>query len=343
MFSSSVRAAIGASARWVARGLGLAVGMAAAGVGAAEPWLRVRGSERCSVPVGVLAARIRETTIGTPDPRLTVDVSISDGLPTTARVRLALGSRGIGVKELEAPTCAEVLDAVTTVVALALSSESDASELGGPREHSASREDGASPAAAASPADAALPESTRPASAAVADAFAAQNELGRDTGGWRLLLGVGADRGSLSEPTLVVQAGAAVSLGRGEVRALVSYGVPSVREEESDVFSSVHADFGALALDYCRALDAERWVSACAGLELGLRRYSRVEQAAEGARIERERFEPGTSVLGGLAFVYRDAAVQPRLDVMAGRALLGAPAEAPPLGFRAALGAAVQF
>jgi hypothetical protein len=342
MFSSSVRAAVGASARWVALGLGAAVGMAAADAGAAEPWLRVQGSEHCSVPASVLAARIREATIGTPDPLLTVDVSISEGLPTKARVRLALGPRSIGVKELTAPTCAEVLEAITTVVALALSSESDAGELGAPGEDSVTREDGASRDDGGAPADAAWPEPTRPAPAA-ADALAAQDELGRDAGGWRLLLGVGADRGSLSEPTLVVQAGAAVSLGRGEARALVSYGVPSVREEVSDVFSSVHADFGALALDYCRALDAERWVSACVGLELGLRRYSRVEQAAERARIERERFEPSTSVLAGLAFVYRDAAVQPRLDVMAGRALLGAPAEAPPLGFRAALGAAVQF
>jgi hypothetical protein len=338
MFSSSVRAAIGASGRGVALGLGAAVGLAAAEVGAAEPWLRVQGSEHCSVPDRVLAERIREATIGTPDPRLTVDVSLSEGLPTTARVRLALGSRSIGVKELEAPTCAEVLSAVTAVVALALSSDSDASELGAPRDDSTSREDGASPA------DSASPEPTSPAPAAIVDALAAQDDaLGRDERGWRLLLGVGADRGSLSEPTLVAQAGAAVSLGRGEVRAIASYGVPSVREEVSDVFSSVQADFGALALDYCRALDAERWLSACAGLELGLRRYSRVEQAAERARIERERFEPSTSVLAGLAFVYRDATVQPRLDVMAGRALVRAPAEAPPLGFRAALGAAVQF
>jgi hypothetical protein len=330
MSSSSVRAAVGAAVCWVALGMGAGVGVGAANASAAEPWLRVRGSERCSVPARELAERIREATIGTPDPLFVVEVSISDGLPTTARIRLALGSRSIGVKELEASTCAEVLSAVTTVVALALSSESEASELGAPLEDSAS------------PGDGVWTESTGRAPASVADALAAPGEPGRDRRGWRLLLGVGADRGSLSEPTLVVQAGAAVSLGRGEVRALVSYGVPSVREEESDVFSSVHADFGALALDYCRALDAERWVSACAGLEFGLRRYSRVEQA-EGARIERERFEPGTSVLGGLAFVYRDAAVQPRLDVMAGRALLGAPAEAPPLGFRAALGAAVQF
>jgi hypothetical protein len=343
MFSSSVRAAIGASARWVALGMGVAVGMGAADLGAAEPWLRVHDSEHCSVPASALAASILEATLGTPDRLFAVDVSISDGPPTTARVRLALGSRGIGVKELEAPTCAEVLDAITTVVALALSSESDARELGAPPEDSTSREASASPGGAASLGDAASPESTRRAPAPIADALAAHDELGRDTRGWRLLLGVGADRGSLSEPTAVVQAGAAASLGRGEVRALVSYGVPTVREEVSDVFSSVHADFGALALDYCRALDAERWVSACAGLELGLRRYSRVEQAAEEARIERERFEASTSVLAGLAFVYRDATVQPRLDVMSGRALLGAPAEAPLLGFRAALGAAVQF
>jgi len=323
MSSSSARAVVGA-AWWVALGVGAAVGMGAAEAGAANSWLRVRGSERCSVPARVLAACIREATIGTPDPLFAVEVSIADGLPTTARVRLALGSRSIGVKELAAPTCAEVLDAVTTVVALALSSESEASVV----------------APVAPPRRAEL---ERRAPAPVADALAAQGELGRDARGWRLLLRVGADRGSLSEPTAVVQAGAAARLSEGEVRALVSYGVPSVREEVSDVFSSVRADFGALALDYCRGLDAERWVSACAGLELGLRRYSRVEQAAEESRIERERFEPSTSVLAGLALVYRDATVQPQLDVMAGRALLGAPAEAPPLGFRAALGAAVQF
>jgi hypothetical protein len=336
MSSSSARAVVGA-AWWVALGIGAAVGLGAAEAGAAEPGVRVRSSERCSVPARVLAAQIREATIGTPDPLFAVEVSISDGPPTTARVRLALGSRSIGVKELEAPTCAEVLSAVTAVVALALSSESEGSERGAPLEESASREEGAASV------DVVRPEPTRRAPAPVADVLAAQGELGRDPRGWRLLLGVGADRGSLSEPTVVVRAGAAASLGRGEVRALVAYGVPSVREEESEVFSSVRADFGALALDYCHGLDAVRWVSACAGLELGLRRYSRVEQAAEEPRIKSERFEPTTGVLAGLALVYRDATVQPQLDVMAWRALLGAPAEAPPLGFRAALGAAVQF
>jgi hypothetical protein len=366
MSSSSVRAAGGAAVRWAALGIGaaigiaVAIGVAATEVSAAEPWLRVTGSERCSVPARALAARIRETTIGTPDPLFAVHVSISDGTRTSARVRLALGSRSIGVKELEASTCAEVLEAVATVVALALSSESEASVVAPvttPRRAELERERatwavdeprralpelGAMPEQGASVGAASLEPTPRTA-ALPTDALAEPSDPGLDTPGWRLLFGIGADRGSLREPTVVIQAGGAASLGRGELRALASYGVPSVREEVSDVFRRVRADVGALALDYCRGLDAERWVSACAGLELGLRRYSRIEQAAEEPRIEREHFEPSTSVLAGLAFVYRDATVQPQLDVTLRRALLGALAESPALGFRAALGAAVQF
>jgi hypothetical protein len=345
MFSSSARAAAGAAALWAALGAG------ASDVGAVEPWLRFRGSERCSVPAEALALRIRETTIGTPNPELGVEVTLSRGVRTTARVRLVLGSRTIGTKELEARTCDEMLDAITTVVALALTSESEETTVTGataPSRTELQREgqDERREALAelrGSPESVALPEHTRQAPRPPADALAAHGERGPDASRWRALFGVGADRGSLRDATLVVRAGAAAGLGGGELRAVASYGVPSVREEVSDVLRSVHADFGAVALDYCHGLDAQRWVSACAGLELVLRRYSRVDAAPEEPRIETELFEPSTSLLAGLAFVYRDATVQPQLDVTAQRALLGALADAPPLGFRAALGAAVQF
>jgi hypothetical protein len=293
--------------------------------------------------------------MGTPNPELGVEVTISGGVRISALVRLALGSRSIGSKKLEARTCNEVLDAITTVVALALSSESGASavppvtaprraELQRERAREASDEPrGALPERRGWLESVAWPEPARRAPAPPADELAAHDQLGHPANRWRVLLGVGADRGSLSEATLVVRAGAAASLGAGELRAVASYGVPSVREEVSDVFRSVRADFGAAALDYCYGLDAQRWVSACAGLELVLRRYWRVEQAPEEQRTEAERFEPSTSVLAGLAFVYRDATVQPQLDVTVQRSLLGTLAEAPPLGFRAALGAAVQF
>jgi hypothetical protein len=325
MFWSAARVAVRAAACWAVLG-------GTSDVGAAEPWLRFSGSERCSVSPEVLASRIREATLGTPNPELGVEVTISGGVRTTARVRLTLGSLSIGMKELEARTCDEMLDAITTVVALALSSGEEASVV--PPVPAARRAD-------TGLGDVGLPEHT-PAPALPAD-VAAPGELGQGTRGWRVLLGVGADRGSLSEATLVVRAGAAARLGGGELRALASYGVPSVREEVADVLRRVRADFGAVALDYCHGLDAERWVSACGGLELVLRRYSRVEQAPQELRTLTEQFEPSTSVLAGLAFVYRDATVQPQLDVTAWRSLLGTLAEAPPLGFRAALGAAVQF
>jgi len=140
-----------------------------------------------------------------------------------------------------------------------------------------------------------------------------------------------------------VRAAAAARLAQGQLRALAWYGVPSVREVVLDSFERVRADFAALGFDYCHGLDAGRWLSTCAGLELVLRRYSEITQPVDRERTQRERFELGTSALLGLALAYRSGLVQPEFDLSTQLPLLGAAAGAPPLGVRASFSAAVQF
>lgn len=326
MFRNAARAAIEGLACWAALSLG------APEAGAAEPWLRATSTGTCSVTTEVLAERIREATLGTPDPDLQVEVAISGGVRTKALVRLSRDSRSIGTKQLEATTCGEAVDAVTAVVALALSSTSNSA---GPLPASP-----VPPISGSASDSSALSEAPREAAFSPADGLF---DLGRALRRWRLLLGVGADRGSLSDATFVVRAGAAARVGAGELRGVATYGVAHVREEVSDITRRERADFGAAAIDYCHGLEPARWVSVCAGLELLVRRHARAEQGPEQRRIEAERYEPSPSVLGGLALVYRDATVQPGLDLTAQRPLLGALADGPALGFRAAFGVALQF
>jgi len=79
------------------------------------------------------------------------------------------------------------------------------------------------------------------------------------------------------------------------------------------------------------------------GLEVGLTRLSRTEQVPNQPRTEWERLHPTLGAVMSLAFTYRDAPLQPRLDLAARLPIAGGLAEAPPLAFRAAFGAAVPF
>jgi hypothetical protein len=332
-----------------AAGLALVFGLAGV-VGAAHSWLSVRGTGACASSTESLGARILSAVIGTPKPGLRVEVQFGEGAATSARVRLLQGSRSIGRKKLAAPSCEELRDAVVAVVALALSSEPPEA-----RPPLAQREQSVAPPAETrrplEPAPAAAPRlerssaalaSERPPARGIEDvpARGAAHPLLRD---WRLSLGLGADEGTLSESTAVVRAEAAARLPQGELRAVVWYGLPSVRELETDHFERVRADFAALSVDYCLGIDAGRWLSSCAGLEVAVRRYSELSQAAERERIERERLDPGASARLGLAFMYRDASLQPQLDLSAQLPLVGGLAGAPTPGVRATFGAALQF
>ena len=299
---------------------------------ATEGWLTFTGSASCSASPEELASRILELAIGSHDPKLRVEIDMLDGTEdTAAMIRLTLGSRRIGSKKLVAATCEEALDAALAVVALALSSEPRAT---GTAEAAAPVTAPASGAADTTSPAAGLPEGDR-------SVEPGEPRPGTDT--WRLLFAGGVEHGTLAEPTVVVGAGAAASIGRGELRAIGWYGLPSSREEVSAVFESTRSDFAAAALDYCGGIDRERWLGLCGGLEAGLTRLSRVRQAPNQPRTEQEDIGPSLGVVMGLSLAYRDSPLMPRLDLSARLPLVGRLAEAPAVGFRAALGAGMPF
>jgi hypothetical protein len=158
--------------------------------------------------------------------------------------------------------------------------------------------------------------------------------------GWRLLAGLGVDLGTLARPTLLVAGGAALALGRAELRAIGRYGVPSTTEEASVDLERLRVDFGAAALDACWSLDRAGWLSACGGLELSLTRSVRTREAPEEPPSRSKRVEPAFGPLAGLMLVLREVPGQPQLELSAQLPLAG---KAPVPGFRAALGGGMLF
>jgi len=158
-----------------------------------------------------------------------------------------------------------------------------------------------------------------------------------------LLLTLAADRGTLTEPTLVVGAGAGLRLGSGELRSTLWYALPSEREEVSVGSEHVRTDYVAGALGYCRGFDAGEWLSGCTGLELGLVRRSRELEAPDQPRTEQERITPRLAAALGLTLAYRAAPLAPAFDLSAQVPLLGGLAEARSFGLRAGLSAGMRF
>jgi hypothetical protein len=324
------------AAAWAAA-LGLVLALAG-DAGAVDPWLSVRGRGTCTSSAELLGSRIASARIGRPAPGLRAEVQLDGGAAVSATVRLLAGSRRIGSKRLVAQSCEELRDAVVAVLALALSSEQgelhpaveDVPVATQPKQPTSCCSSGA-PAA-----------SEPPSLGGVADSAlaSARTPLLRAT---RLSLAVGVDMGSLAESTAVLRVAVAARLRSGELRVAAWYGLPFVREQATDHFESVRADFAALGLDYCHGIDAERWLSACAGLELGLRRTSELRQAPDRERFERERVELEAGAVLGLALAYRAAWLQPQLDLSVQRPLVGGLAGAAPLGLRATFGAALPF
>jgi hypothetical protein len=293
-----------------------------------EPWLLVRGGPWCAGQSEALAARISHAIAGARNAALHVEVSLEQGTPARALVRVMLGSRLLGSKTLEVSSCDEALDAVAAVVALALSSLADAQP------------------APAETAVAGEKEVTEPARAPASTLHSRRIDAGPAPGpharvrGWRLLAGLGVDLGTLARPTLLVAGGAALALGRTELRAIGRYGVPSTTEEASVDLERQRIDFGAAALDACWGLDRAGWLSACGGLELSLTRSVHTRESPGEPPSRAKRVEPAFGPLAGLLLVLREVPGQPQLELSAQLPLAG---RAPAPGFRAALGGGMLF
>jgi hypothetical protein len=294
-------------------------------------WLETRVHGECSPAPDELAERIARAVAGGRNPSLRLELELErDSQPhARARLRLWRDMRQMGEKQLEAASCAELLEGVVAVAALALSSE---------------RSEEAEPAPTGEPNTPLTPTvQTPPRSARATNVrpdrrpqLAAPEQAGQ----WRVWLAAGLDLASTAQVTPLVSAGTARSFGRVELRLLGRYGLPSTETEVEADLRSLRSEYGAALLDTCLGIDRRSWLSACAGLELRLRHVRRVLQSEGGSRTESSRLEASFGPSAALSLVLRSVAAQPQLELAAQLPLVGAPSA---LAFRAAVGAGVPF
>lgn len=311
-------------------------------------WLQVRADAGC--PAGRLAEQIAERIVGERNAALRLEVALKSGAAATvATLGVWRGAEALGTKTLLAPSCDEALAAIAAVAALAVSHRPAA-----PR-HATERVAESSPPAparaATSPAPtptAAVhrsppsPTTTAPHRSVALERDTSAGDSERDRLGVSLVGAAGADVGTLAEPAPVIGLGAWLGTAWGELRAVAWYGLPTTREEISQVTERTTADFLALSLDHCRGLDEQRWFRLCGGLETTLRRTSRLQQEPGEPSRDEAHLEPSFGPLLGAAFAYRAARWAPELDVSMRLPLLEARGPMK-LAVRAAIGAAVPF
>jgi hypothetical protein len=279
---------------------------------AAPSWLAVAADSQCEVEVEPLLARVLEAVAGEPNQSLRVQVRFDDADGgTRATVRTFSDFSETGRKSLVAPTCDEALDAVVAVVALALSSAPDgAAEVVDPRAHETNARR--------------LPHTTRhavpvvrPLKAAEPDDRGVPSEAdGQSTR--RVSLAAAADRGTMADPVGLVGLGGALLLGPGELRATAWYG-PGERLEVQGAQQSMTraSDFASATLDYCYTMDADRWVSACGGFEVGGIRFVESESFSDGTSARSSGVAPSFGTTASAVFGYRVSTVQPELVLLA--------------------------
>ncbi len=253
-------------------------------------------------------------------------------------VRLLRDARVIGTKRLVAQSCAEAVDAVTAVVALAVSSTDAPGDRALPRREPEGQD--AHDAITGAVSREAFSEIDPLQGSPLADAEVQPVSPERGS----VQLSAGVDRGTFTETLGRVGLGGAWVLGRGELRGTLWYYSPYRNEviEEGVATYSESVDFAAASMDYCYGLDRQRWAAACGGLELGLVRFRSVEEQAS----VRQRADGDESSLGatvGTLLTLRRGPVQPVLSLSARLPTLGGPAGREPVALRAALGASVPF
>lgn len=323
-----------ASARRLALFVPLSVAPA---VHAGESWLALEPSPACSPQHEELVAQVQARAVGSLNAVLRAEVLLFDREGATeAHLRLTTASRVVGTKQFEAPSCEEAVEAVAVVLALAFSSETvpDARDEPDPERRATPARPG--PAA---PSDVSSPEAARPEDLGPDPS----GPGGKDASAGRGWLAIGMDRGSVVQPLALVGLGAAATLGRAELRGAAWYSSTSHQEvvqEQGSVTES--ASFTSVTLDYCHALDSQRWVMGCAGFDFGLVLASRVEQSAT-ERASEDELEPSLRSNLGALFALREGLVQPELFVSTGLLTLGSTDTRDIWAFRAALGAAVPF
>jgi hypothetical protein len=312
-----------------------------------EAWIEIEAPRSCERAAAGLRERAREALLGQPIAELRARVRIGreDGA-YRATVETLSGATLRGSKQISAPTCAEVVEAVVVVLALALS------EQQWPADDARHEPSEAGPAAhsevATAQADSVDARLEHSAAARPDD----QEELDepRDAGEprgerLRISLRAGVDSGTLPVRTALVGMGLGYALGPLELQALLGFGLPYVEETVTDEGASerLRGDFGVLDLGACYGLGARWRLSACAAGELGVVRSARVLRADAAPDVLTRRVAARLAGVLTARLAYRAHRVQPELEVSGVGVALSGPDGAAPLAMRVGVGLGLQF
>jgi hypothetical protein len=302
-----------------------------------QAWGEPLRLEERVVPACVVAARELkpriERALGSSRPKeLEASVAIeSFGAGYRVRIGLRDAAEARGTTVIDAPTCAEAVDAAAVVLALAFgqvtSSEATVPASSTPvPEHARSMP--MAPSDTPSRDSRRAPGDSEPAS-----------DSDRAT---RITLATGVDGGTLPQPTLTLAGAIVRPFGGVELAAVARYGLPIAEERvESDFSESQRHDFGGLELRACPGVGHAIRVSFCAGTEIGAVRARRAREGEERADLEAD-FVPRLSGTLAALVTHRGGLIEPGLELGAGAVALGREA-APWLVVRVAAGAAIAF
>ena len=312
----------------------------------AQEWIAVRAPASCDGATE-LAARVRKSLVAEPDPELRASVvieAIDAGFEVT--LRTTRGSRELGTKVLEVPTCDEAVDAAVVVLSLALSEEREGLR--------------SAPSAPLEPSESSARESTTDEAPTFSDeAFAPpasrapgpvdhgiSKRASRHDDAPRPLRGVvsaGVDAGTLPRATLQVGAGLSSAFDRVELRGTAHYGLPYEEEElETGRSERQRYEFAALDLDACYGVGARWRLLGCAGSELAVV-WSEDRVESEGDESVDEAARPRLAGVLSAIIAYRGSGVQPELEISSAIVLAGKQADASRVAVRASAGLGMQF
>jgi hypothetical protein len=257
------------------------------------------------------------------------------------RVTIATGdaSSSSGTTVLVAPTCDEAVDAAVEVLALAFSG--DARTSGAPDESvTASTPTKTSP----EPEHAPLVEWVAPARPRVDDGASSANRASSpDEPVTRAALTMGADMGTLPQPTATLGVGLSRSFSAIQLAALVRYGLPIVNETvETGLVQTDRRDFGTLELRACYGAGKALHVAACAGAEAGAVRVTQSSQADE-EDVDEDAVSPRLAGTLVAHLSHRAGIIEPEVEIGGAAAALGRDENAPWLALRVAAGASIEF
>lgn len=314
-------------------------------------WLELDAPSACGVTATSVATQLEERLVDERAPELRARVAIKSlGRGYEARIALSRDDVAMGNKVVHAANCSEAVGGAVAVLALALAQPPEHVEVvpaestepeGAPTEPAPNQAEPRPPPRprwrVGVPTDAAADGQTRP-----------QQASSSETPRHQVALLTGLDSATLAQPSAFLALGYGWTRGALDLRGSLRYGFPQQNEEKSDGQEGItrvderSQAFAALDVAACLGLGEVWRGAACAGGEAGAV-YVQRKQSSAGAVTQHS--EPRARLAGALTGVlsYRGAAVQPVFEASAVAPAVGGVQDAPRVGFRAAVGAAMHF